>query len=151
MGTFATSTTIAAPITAVWHALADIGNIAAWNPGVVDSYTTSEGQTEGVGATRYCDLGGSNFLDESVVTWRPEQALTMRITDTNMPFKTADIRFTLQPRNQQTEVTVSPIYELKYGLLGKLMDALFVKRTYRKGMDALLAGLKSHVEEKQLQ
>ena len=146
MGTFATSTTVNAPVTAVWQALADIGNIYQWNPGVKASHTTTE-QAAGVGACRYCDLGGKNFLDEEVVTWEPEKALTMRVTGTNMPFKTADIRFTLQPNGNSTRVTVSPIYTLKYGLVGKLMDRFFVKNTYEKGMQSLLRGLKQFVED----
>ena len=146
MGTFATSTTVNAPVTAVWQALADIGNIYQWNPGVKASHLTTE-QAEGVGACRYCDLGGRNFLDEKVVTWEPEKALTMRVMGTNMPFKTADIRFTLQPNGNSTHVTVSPIYTLKYGLVGKLMDRFFVKNTYEKGMQSLLQGLKQFVED----
>ncbi|MEM7334471.1 MAG: SRPBCC family protein [Chloroflexota bacterium] len=148
MGTFETKTTINASKTAVWSALADIGNIAAWNPGVIKSYVTSEQQSEGLGATRYCDLGGRNFLDEEVVKWEPENALTMRVTNTNMPFKTVDIRFILTPvAENKTEIVVSPIYELKYGPVGQLMDTLFIKSTYHKGMDSLLAGLKKYLEE----
>lgn len=37
MSTFAVSTTIQPPRTEVWNILADIGTIAAWNPGVVES------------------------------------------------------------------------------------------------------------------
>ena len=59
MHSFATETTINAPIKSVWEALADIGNIYQWNPGVVASHTTSS-EPSGLGATRYCDLGGKN-------------------------------------------------------------------------------------------
>lgn len=145
MSSFATKTTINAPIENVWSALADIGNIYAWNPGVVESHTTSE-QKEGLGATRYCDLGGKNFLDEEVVAWKPNEQLTMRITDTNMPFDTAVIRFYLKAANDETKVTVSPEYKLKFGPIGSLMDRFYVAGTYKKGMDALLAGLKQYVE-----
>lgn len=146
MGTFETSTLISAELTAVWDTLADIGNIAHWNPGVQASHLTSETQSEGVGACRHCNLGGNNYLDETVVKWEPEKALTMRITSTNLPFKTADIRFRLTPQTSGTKITVSPIYELKFGPLGKLLDAVYVKNNYQKGMDALLAGLKKHLE-----
>ena len=145
MGTFSTSTTIDAPVTAVWAALADVGNIYLWNPGVKASHLTSE-QSEGNGTCRYCDLGGNNFLKEEVVTWELEQKLTMRITDTNMPFKTADIRFSLQPSYGKTIVTVSPIYTLKYGPIGQMIDWFMVKNTYQKGMQSLLKGLKTHIE-----
>lgn len=145
MSTFSVTTMIDAPVTAVWAALADIGNIARWNPGVEASHLTSQ-QGEGVGACRYCDLGGKNFLDEEVVAWQPNEQLTMRINGTNMPFAIADIRFFLQPDGSRTRVTVSPEYRLKYGPFGILLDRLFVHNTYKKGMGSLLHGLKEFVE-----
>ena len=69
----------------------------------------------------------------------------MRIIETNMPM-TADIRFRLAAEGDSTKVSVSPEYRVKYGPIGSLMDVLFVRRTYEKGMRALLAGLKRHVE-----
>lgn len=145
MTTIVTDIKINASITTVWEYLADIGNIYQWNPGVVTSHTTTPEKT-GLGASRYCDLGNNNFLDEEVVTWRPQTQLTMRIKDTNLPFKTADIHFYLQPADEQTVVTVAPEYRLKFGLLGKLLDRFYVRDTYKKGMQALLAGLKKHIE-----
>lgn len=146
MNEFAVETMINAPVETVWVVLADVGDIAAWNPGVQASRTTSA-QTEGVGACRHCDLGGKNYLDEEVVTWRENEAITFRIVGTNMPFDSADIRFTLTPQNDQTHVTCSPIYKLKYGIVGNMMDRLLVERTYKSGMESLLAGLKQHIEQ----
>lgn len=145
MTTFTTSTTIDAPRARVWAALADIGSISAWNPGVVDSHTTSEEPT-GLGASRHCDLGGRNYLDEQVVEFQDGEAITMRIVDSNLPFEHADIHFTLESDGSGTRVTVSPEYRLKFGPIGRLMDRLVVRRTYEKGMDALLRGLKRHLE-----
>ena len=145
MGSFATETKIEAPLGDVWRALGEIGDIYRWNPGVRASHTTSE-QEEGLGATRYCDLGGKNYLEEEVVVWQPIEKLTMRITGTNLPFKTADIRFTLRPDNDGTVVTVSPLYNLKFGVMGELLDRVYVRKSYQKGMEALLEGLKRYVE-----
>lgn len=146
MGTFAVQTEINAPVADVWAALADIGSIYKWNPGVKASHATSD-ETGGMGATRHCDLGGKNFLDEVVVLWEPEHKLTMRINDTNMPFDSADIRFTLEPNGDSTTVTCSPIYKIKYGSIGSLLDRFYVSGTYEKGMNALLDGLKNYVEQ----
>lgn len=145
MSNFSTDIKIDAPAKAVWDALADIGSIYRWNPGVVESHATTE-ETTGLGACRYCDLGGKNYLDEQVVQWQPSEKLTMRITGTNMPFKTADIHFTLQSEGEATIVTVAPDYELKFGPLGKLLDTVYVRRTYESGMNDLLQGLKQYVE-----
>ncbi len=145
MSSFMTEIKINASVEDVWEVLADIGSIDRWNPGVVSSRATTDEAT-GLGACRYCDLGGENYLDEEVVEWEDGERLTMRIVGTNLPFKTADIRFRLHPENGATLVAVSPEYELKYGPLGGLLDALYVRRTYERGMNALLAGLKQHVE-----
>lgn len=145
MATFTTSTIINAPVDRVWATLADIGSISVWNPGVKDSHLTSDVDSC-LGATRHCDLGGRNYLKEEVVKFVSGEALTMRIIKTNLPFQRADIRFQLAPQGAATRVSVSPEYRLKFGPIGKLMDRLMVRRTYEKGMQGLLRGLKSHIE-----
>ena len=146
MTTFSEQIGIRADKSRVWGALADIGSIHRWNPGVADSRLTSEGEV-GLGSERRCELGGKNYLDEKVVEWTHGETLTMRIIKTNLPFKSADIRFTLEQPGSQTLVTVSPTYLLKFGLLGTLLDVVFVSWQYRKGMVNLLQGLKEYVEQ----
>jgi uncharacterized protein YndB with AHSA1/START domain len=145
MNSFTVETTIAAPIKDVWDVLADISEIYKWNPGVFDSHLTSE-TTEGEGSSRYCNLGGNNYLHERVQLWSPERALTMRVTQTNLPFEHVDIRFRLAPMGGATRVTVSPEYKLKFGIIGSIMDAVYVRKSYSNGMEALLAGLKKFIE-----
>ncbi|MFP3883206.1 MAG: SRPBCC family protein [Actinomycetota bacterium] len=145
MANFTTSTVIHAPREKVWAALADIGSIHVWNPGVKSSRTITE-EDSGLGASRHCDLGGRNYLQEEVVEYDQGERLTMRVTESNLPFAHADIRFLLEPEETSTRVVVRPEYELKFGLIGTLLDRLFVRRSYEKGMQALLRGLKRHVE-----
>lgn len=146
MGTFQETILIDAPPATVWSVLSDIGNIAAWNPGVVASRVTTE-SSEGEGACRHCDLGRNGYLEEKVVQWRPNEAITFRVVDTNMPFESCDIRFTLhQTGPDKTTVQLSPLYKLKYGPFGSIVDLLMVRGTYRRGMKGLLQGLKRQVE-----
>jgi uncharacterized protein YndB with AHSA1/START domain len=145
MPTFSESITIHAPATLVWSTLADIGSIHKWNPGVEQSYQTN-GTDVGLGATRHCRLGGKYYLDEEVVQLDPGYQLTFRIIRTNLPFERADIRFVLNKVDSGNTVTVSPEYRLKYGALGTVLNLLFVRRQYGKGMRGLLQGLKAHVE-----
>ncbi len=130
----------------VWEVLADIGSIDRWNPGVVDSRLTSDGEV-GLGSERYCGLGGKTYLKETVTEWKQGEELTMRIIANNLPFKTADIRFSLEQQDVNTFATVSPTYNLKFGLLGRLLDVAFVRSQYQKGMANLLKGLKQYVEQ----
>lgn len=146
MSTFSESIVISAPLFRVWNTLADIGRIDEWNPGVVASRKTTPGD-DGVGATRHCDLGGKHYLDEEVVEWQPQRALTMRITATSLPLKSADIRFTLAGHGHQTTVTVSPTYTVKFAWIGHVLDRVAVRSQYRRGMANLLRGLKQHIED----
>jgi uncharacterized protein YndB with AHSA1/START domain len=145
MTTFHVTTTIAAPPALVWSILDDIGTIADWNPGVRASRTTSSTRS-GLGATRHCDLGQAGHLEEAVVEYRAGERLTMRITRSTLPFARADIRFQLEPAGSGTRVTVSPDYRLRFGPVGRLLDAIMVRPMYRKGMTALLAGLQARAE-----
>lgn len=145
MSSFSTEIRINAPVDRVWAALADIGTIDRWNPGVIGSQLTTN-LAAGVGAARRCDLGGRNYLKEEVVEWETGKRLTLRVVDTNLPIRAADIRFTLRPDRGGTVVNVSPDYALKYGLFGKALDRAYVRGSYRKGMRALLSGLKRYIE-----
>jgi hypothetical protein len=129
----------------VWTVLADIGNIAVWNPGVVQSEQTTPGEVN-VGSCRRCELGGKNYLNERIIAFEATKAMTIRVTETNLPFAQADIRFFLAPKEGKTLVTVSPRYQLKYGALGRILDWVMVRRQYRNGMKGLLKGLKQHIE-----
>lgn len=145
MARFSISTVIHALAEDVWEALADIGSIHVWNPGVTSSHATTE-KASGLGASRHCDLGGGNYLEEEVVHFDQGERLTMRVTASNLPFARADIRFLVESEGSSTRVTVEPEYELKFGPIGAVMDRLLVRRRYEQGMHALLEGLKRHVE-----
>ena len=145
MSTFSESIVISAPLFRVWNTLADIGRIHEWNPGVVASSKTTPGE-DGIGASRHCELGGKHYLDEEVVEWEPQGALTMRITATSLPLESADIRFTLVGHGHRTTVTVSPTYSVKFAWIGHVLDRVAVRSQYRRGMARLLRGLKQHIE-----
>lgn len=145
MGTFTIEQFIKAPVAEVWDALANIGEISQWHPGVKESHLTGEASA-GLNASRYCDFGGGNFADEKVVEWQEGERITMRVVKTNLPLESADIRFTLRETNGGTQVKLSPEYKFKYGFLGSILDRVYGRKTYRKGMEILLSGLKTHLE-----
>jgi len=146
MGEFEEQIIVSASPDKVWDVLADIGNIYLWNPGVVRSRLTTHGEVS-VSACRLCNLGGKNYLDEEVIEFEKPHRLTMRVNDTNLPFKAAEIRFTVEPQGEKTVVKVSPKYQLKFGLLESILDTIIVRSQYRKGMQELLRGLRNHVDQ----
>lgn len=150
MAVFTETIEIEAPRERVWEVLADIGSIYRWNPGVKASHATSEAPG-GEGATRHCDLqrpGGKDVghLEERAFDWRDGAGYRIEITESNLPFRRAVVSFDVAEAPSGTRVEVSPEYELRFGPLGKLLDRVAVRRQYRKGMAAMLAGLKYYVE-----
>ena len=69
------------------------------------------------------------------------------ILETNLPFSRADICFTLLEVDDGTEVAVPSDYSLRFGPVGRIMDAVMVRRTCARGMEGLLAGLQRHMED----
>lgn len=151
MATFTKQTRIDAPKEQVWNVLADVGSIYKWNPGVKHSYPTSEAHT-GEGATRHCDLqrpGGKKigYLEERAFDWREGEGFKINIEQTNLPLKTNVVTFSISGNGERTVVSVSPEYEVRYGVLGKALDALVGRRQFERGMENLLGGLKHYVEK----
>ena len=56
------------------------------------------------------------------------------------------VQFSLRADGSDTVVEVSPEYQLKFGVLGVVMDRLSFNRQFRKGVTGLLTGLKYYVE-----
>ena len=145
-----TSTTnIDAPPDKVWSVLADLGGIYKWNHGVAKSHMTSE-LTQGEGATRHCDLDDKNYLEERAFNWREGESFKIDVFESSMPLESNIVSFRVTPAGDGTRVSVTADYKLKYGIIGTLMDVLFVKRMLQRGFDDMMAGLKYHVETGEL-
>ncbi len=146
MAHFSTQIRINATKEKVWEVLADFGGIYRWNPGVRHSYSTSE-DNHGLLATRHCELQkGDDYLDEQILEWREGESFKVEIYETNLPLHRNVVEFSVAADGSGTIVTVAPDYALKYGLLGRLMNQIVVRRKFKKGMEDLLTGLKYHIE-----
>jgi len=143
MRTINVSRAIRAPKSAVWAVLADFPNIAEWNSGVKKSFATGD-TSEGVGATRHCDLAPVGQLEETIAEWRPEEKLVVNIdTAARLPLKRAVATFTLDGGETSTTVRVDYAYEP--GLLGRVMGPV-LDRQLTKGFAGFLADLETAAE-----
>lgn len=131
----------------VWAAIADLGGVAKFNPAVKKSYYLSE-QREGVGASRRCELRPFGAIDEKAIEWKDGESVTLEIFSGEKapPFKSAIGVMSVEDVGDATVARLALDYELKYGVLGILMDRLLVRRQFKKMVPAILAGLKRHVE-----
>lgn len=137
---------INAPKERVWDILADLRTVQYYYPGVISAHCTSEA-SEGVGASRRCDLPENGYLEERVTEWKPGESYTINVyegSDIVASFATQDIRFTLREDGQETIVGMEVEYGLKPGVP---VDPQELERQWGEEMiPTALAGLKHYVE-----
>lgn len=148
MASISGETQIRATREEVWAAVADLGAIQAFHPGVTRSYYTSE-RKEGVGASRHCDLKPFGSVEERATEWNEGESFTLEIYDGQRmpPFKVAHGSMTVESNGTGTTARLTLEYEMRYGFLGHVMDRLMVRSRFEKMVPAVLAGLKQHVEK----
>ena len=131
----------------VWAALAALGALAEYDPAILES--TIESHTDaGLGASRRCSLKDGGWFRESVTVWEPCRALAFELRDCSLPVRRLRHRYTLAARGRGTRVEQEMDYQLKYGLLGTLLDTVVVRRRWDQGIKNFFLGLKRHVEAK---
>lgn len=144
MPEFTVSRTIDASADEVWAELADFGNIYVWNPGVTESFLTSDTEN-GVGATRHCSLKPAGAIQERITEWEPGSRLKINIYEfAKVPMKDAHADFRLEDLGDGT-TKVDMHYEYELTLLGKLMPASIMRNQLMRGLGGLLKGLDQHV------
>lgn len=138
---------INAPKEKVWGILADLSSAERYIANVSKSYYVSE-QKEDVGARRVCEFVPMGSVTESVAEWQDGERVTLDIRPGKIgpPFKVANARFAVGQDGDETVVTLTVDYALKFGPLGKLLDALLVRSRMRKAFGDVLLGLKHYSE-----
>jgi ligand-binding SRPBCC domain-containing protein len=136
---------ISAPPERVWAALAALDQLHHYDPGVKKAMIVSTVR-EGVGAERQCDLAPGGWFKEKVTEWEPGQALAFDLFDCTLPVRRLRHSYTFAREGDATLVTQRMEYILKFGILGKLMDAVMVRKKWDAGIKGFFAGLKRHVE-----
>jgi ligand-binding SRPBCC domain-containing protein len=136
---------IEAPPEKVWSVLASLDALAEYDPGVAKSAIVSEAK-QGPGAARRCDLAPGGWFEERVASWRPNEALSFELYECTLPLRSLRHSYTLVPDGGGTLVSQRMEYRLKFGPLGKLLDAMFVRKKWNAGIRGFFLGLKRYVE-----
>lgn len=133
---------IDAPVERAWDALADFGNIHLFNPYLSGSHFMEGRGSCGVGTRRQCDLKLGGSLHERVTEWRPGESYTVEINAPSMPvthmYTTMAVRGVGEGR---CEVSMDCRYQPKYGIVGRLLDALLLRHVMRFMFRGVVAGL----------
>jgi carbon monoxide dehydrogenase subunit G len=137
---------IRAPIERVWSALCDLPSVERYNPMVASARLISETR-EGVGAARRCELKPKGWVEERVFHWSPRQSIGFEVARSEWPLVFMRWKTELASEGDTTHVTQEMSYELKFGVLGALMDALVMRRKLDRSVQEIFESLRRYVEQ----
>ena len=146
MATIHNEVTINAPVERIWSNLTDLELLEKYDPTVKKS-TLISSEKSGIGAKRKVDMiDGKNWFEEKVTAFKPNQALTYELTACTFPVQNLRHSYSFEEVGGQTKVTQMMEYNVKFGLLGKLLDVLMIRKQSDSGIKKFFAGLKSYTE-----
>jgi uncharacterized protein YndB with AHSA1/START domain len=146
MSVFTVTRTLKHPVKQVWALLDDFGGIHRWSAGVKSSPINAGTPEHGVGSERHCSLYDGNSIQERVTESVDQQRLALEVFKSSMPLKRGSALFELAPTAEGgTQLSMTFDYDMKYGILGKAMDALMVRKSMEGSLTRLLAALDEHL------
>lgn len=137
---------INADLDKVWNILTDVELLDKYDPTVKKSTLISTDKT-GIGAKRKVDmLDGKNWFEEKVTVQKSKEALTFELTACSFPIKNLKHSYSFEKVGNQTKVKQVMEYTVKFGLLGKLLDSMMIRKQSDSGIKKFFAGLKTYAE-----
>lgn len=136
---------INSPLEKVWNILADLEAVQHYNPVVTKARYISSNR-KGIGAARQCDFKPKGYGKERVIEWKPNEVIGIELYEHQWPVRFMRWRTRLQPDGTGVLVTQDLEYEMKFGVLGKLMDTLMMRRKLDQGISEIFKSMKQHIE-----
>lgn len=133
----------------VWKVIADFSAVDTWAPQVTTSYAIGE-QDRGVGAQRHCDIKGFGSIQEEITEWIDGRSLTYRVTPLG-PLGVSYNRWTVdEVSDSSCAVVVELGYNVRFGVIGRLMHASMMRRKLQQAFPKSLEALKARAETGEL-
>jgi ribosome-associated toxin RatA of RatAB toxin-antitoxin module len=140
----ATRNVSAAPNT-VWELISDVTRVVDFHPAVKSVDLLSDLPT-GLGATRRCNFYDGTSVVETVTNVSDGASVSLELSEFSVPMKTFDASIAISPlAGSGTQVTFSLNYEMKFGVLGQLMNVAMVRGQMNKMLTRILAGIDHHL------
>jgi ligand-binding SRPBCC domain-containing protein len=146
MTTLVNEVTIQAPIEQIWKALSNIEELEKYDTTVKKSTAISSIQS-GAGAVRKVNMkDGKNWFEEKCTQWKTEEALTYELTACSFPIHELKHSYSFEQNGSGVKVKQVMEYQVKFGLLGKFLDVIMIRKQTDSGVKKFFSGLKSYVE-----
>ena len=147
MATIHNEITINAPIEKIWTALTEIDLLDKYDPTVKKSSAITSVKS-GIGAKRKVDmLDGKNWFEEKITEYKTNEALTYELTACSFPVHKLKHSYSFEKIGNQIRVQQVMDYTVKFGLFGKLLDAMMIRKQSDTGIKKFFVGLKSYAEK----
>ena len=147
MRKIANEITIDSNIEKIWEILSNPEMLDQYDPTVKKSSLISIEKT-GLGAKRKVDMqDGKNWFEEKITEFKPNQLLTYQLTDCSFPINGLKHSYSFEKVGTQTKVKQLMEYTVKFGVLGKLLDALMIRKQTDAGIKKFFLGLKQFAEK----
>lgn len=135
--------------TEAWSRLRDFTLAQYYVPGVTGLEITTA-QREGAGASRRVFCKGRKPIDETVTRWEDGRGFTVRLhhgDKPNAPFKHAEFTYWLDDTAEgRARIRTTMSYEPSFGILGRVLDRLLLRRAVSSTVQAIVGGLKQFYE-----
>ncbi len=133
-----------------WQKLRDLTLAHNYVPQVVKTEIVTD-QKEGVGTSRKVYQEGSKgSLDETVTDWVDGHGFTLRVHKGDGPafpiFNSLSFRYHLEDADGKTLFAPALSYEIKYGPLGAVLNALVLKKGFESTLRDLCLSMKDYYE-----
>ncbi len=138
---------INAPVEKVWQVLADLESVRFSNA-MVKTVKIISPNKEGVGSARYCDFHDGKFVEERVTAFEPNRSISFELYKHQWPLVFMRWTDRLEKHDNGTLLIADTEYELKFGLLGKILDAVIMHRKFYQTIANVLGDTKKYIEGK---
>jgi hypothetical protein len=137
------------PQVQVWRLVGQLDQAANYLPEVTRLEMLTPASS-GVGASRRLYHGESDWLDETVDQWYDGKGYSLRLhrgEDAPFPFAEANMEYNLQGvAADATAVHLSLVYAPRYGLLGQMLDGLWVEKRSEAKVIEMAEDLKAWID-----
>ena len=146
MSTIHNEILIEAPVEKIWNILASPELLEKYDSTVHRSSLISDVSTN-LGAKRRVDMqDGKNWFEEEITVFKPNETLTYELTACSFPVHKLKHSYSFQKIGEQTKVKQVMEYTVKFGLIGKILDVLMIRKKSDTGIKKFFDGLKAYLE-----
>lgn len=143
------SVKVKAPKEIVWNMLEDFDNLS-WSKTVNSAHYLNKKRSE-VGMSRHCNLADGGYIVETISKWDQGNGFTYTLDDSSDPIDPKSYAiWKVKKDGKNSIVSFTVHYDLKYGILGDMMNSLFAKDKFAISIKGFMNELKDRVELKRV-